>query len=991
VSEQEAESLDVSMASRSDYARAGVDYPLLAGLMSFALEQTAGGYQVVITTEDAVDDTYLHFLVSAVWSGGKAVREYTALMDPPLYSEQTITDIELAGSDVGEGGGESVPEAAPTRSADTSGAMVAGGGGEVTVQRGDTLSHIVKRMDVPTGVNELQAFLAIFRSNPQAFIDNNMNLLRAGAVLSVPTFEEMGAVSRSESVATFSEQLARFTAYQNRVRQQQETDSNETLDRLISESTEAPASPAPVEEEPVAPEAEDIGLAAAEPVAEPVEDSVAPVVTPEPEISEPQPVMEDARLTIGQEDQIPVPADGDNQAQLDALKAQLAQLDESLLAGGVENESVRRNLQQIQSQVERISTLIEVEDTSLAAAQSRALQDSGSEPADESAGEDAVATATVDGAGGGMSDDTQTAAAEPMVEIMDTPAPDAAEESLAGAGMDESADDAAADAEMGSGDMVSDSGSSVDPEASVESEVSTESEEVLLAQQDAPAPDAGAVTGDDSGTTGSAMTDSMDSTAMDDTAAGDSAADAAAADEAGSDQATAQAVAATEEAQGTSDQASRVVRKVSESSLLDSVKGLFSSLPDYGLKIAAGLLVMLAGLFIWQRRKSRKEFDASMLDIETEEVSMNSETSIQRMSDASGIDLASASDSALELTIGGGMSYLSEEGIAGVNEEDNEVIKAGAVDPLAEADVYLAYDRDEQAVQVLKEAYADTPERGELAEKLLEIYHKQDDRRAFDALATELHRRMDTTQNLNWENVVAMGREVSPDNALFAGDGPRTASGSDGTLNLDDDLLDDTPSGQINITEGGLNLATIDSGEDSISNLEVDDLDLDVGITPSPSDSDDVDAPTLSQIINEDVEKVSASAEEAAEELISLTGDEVSLDLGGEDHEFNLIEAESKRGIAAAGDSNAGDGLLAAGEGQDDDMVALDEDSSMSDEVTNGKLEPYHESETALELAKAYMELGEQEIAKGFIEEVLNEGSEKQKTKARTMIKDLAT
>ena len=176
-------------------------------------------------------------------------------------------------------------------------------------------------------------------------------------------------------------------------------------------------------------------------------------------------------------------------------------------------------------------------------------------------------------------------------------------------------------------------------------------------------------------------------------------------------------------------------RKVAQSNLLDSFKGVFSSLPDYGLKIAAGLLALLGVLFIWQRRKSRKEFDESMMDIESEEVSLNSETSIQRMSDASGIDLASASDSALELTIGGGMSYLSEEGIAGVNEEDNEVIKAGAVDPLAEADVYLAYDRDEQAVQVLKEAYADTPERGELAEKLLEIYHKQDDRRAFDALA----------------------------------------------------------------------------------------------------------------------------------------------------------------------------------------------------------------------------------------------------------------
>ena len=77
VSQSEAETLDVSLASRSDYARAGVEYPLRAGLLNFELLSNAGGdYQVIITTDDAVDDTYLHFLISAIWSGGKAVREY---------------------------------------------------------------------------------------------------------------------------------------------------------------------------------------------------------------------------------------------------------------------------------------------------------------------------------------------------------------------------------------------------------------------------------------------------------------------------------------------------------------------------------------------------------------------------------------------------------------------------------------------------------------------------------------------------------------------------------------------------------------------------------------------------------------------------------------------------------------------------------------------------------------------------------------------------
>ena len=224
-----------------------------------------------------------------------------------------------------------------------------------------------------------QAFLAIFRSNPEAFIDNNMNLLRAGAVLRMPTFDEMGSVSRSESVASYSEQLARFTAYQDRVRQQQETESNETLDRLISESEGEPAAVEPQPEAVVEPQAEPEAESVTAVEEETAAESTAPESTIQPaEIAAQQPevvVEEEARLTIGQEDLEPVADGGANQEQLDALKAQLAQLDESLLASGVESESVRQNLQQIQDQVDRISTLIGVEDAALAAAQSRAMQE----------------------------------------------------------------------------------------------------------------------------------------------------------------------------------------------------------------------------------------------------------------------------------------------------------------------------------------------------------------------------------------------------------------------------------------------------------------------------------------------------------------------------------------------------------------------------------------------------------------------------------------
>jgi len=141
---------------------------------------------------------------------------------------------------------------------------------------------------------------------------------------------------------------------------------------------------------------------------------------------------------------------------------------------------------------------------------------------------------------------------------------------------------------------------------------------VLLAQQDVPQDGGGDTTLADTG--GGAT--SIDSTS--DSAADSTAADGA--DQPGETQAevqeevaqtVAQTVAATEDSAAETGAASPV-RKIAESNLLESFKNMFSSLPDYALKIAAGLLGLLAVLFLWLRRKSHKEFDTSMLDIETE-------------------------------------------------------------------------------------------------------------------------------------------------------------------------------------------------------------------------------------------------------------------------------------------------------------------------------------------------------------------------------------
>ena len=263
VSSSERESLDVSLASRSDYARAGVEYPLIADQLEFELvEETEGSFVVEVYTLDPINETYLHLFVSAVWSGGKVVREYTALLDPPLYSGRPAKPISLADSNpplASENLTESVPTSGETGSAgsvnppqvvtpttknldlstesdyeiDAINTNIPADG--VLVRKGDTLSGVIQKLNLPKSVTYFQALQALFDRNPSAFIDSNMNLVREGARLQIPSLDQMQAISRTESVTIYSEQLDKFLSYRNVVLQKQNEESNLVLDQLIDD------------------------------------------------------------------------------------------------------------------------------------------------------------------------------------------------------------------------------------------------------------------------------------------------------------------------------------------------------------------------------------------------------------------------------------------------------------------------------------------------------------------------------------------------------------------------------------------------------------------------------------------------------------------------------------------------------------------------------------------------------------------------------------
>ena len=90
----------------------------------------------------------------------------------------------------------------------------------------------------------------------------------------------------------------------------------------------------------------------------------------------------------------------------------------------------------------------------------------------------------------------------------------------------------------------------------------------------------------------------------------------------------------------------------------------------------------------------------------------------------------------------------------------------GDVDPVAEADVYLAYGRDLQAEEILKEAMRSNPERLAIRTKLLEVYAKRRDTKGFELLATQLFA-LTRGEGEEWAKAQELGAQIDPDNPLY--------------------------------------------------------------------------------------------------------------------------------------------------------------------------------------------------------------------------------
>ena len=210
----ELQNLTVQLASSEDFARAGIAGGRTTIPLHFSVTSAGNGQQVIrITSSVAVDDPYLDLLLEVNGKAGKSVREFAILLDPPgtpmaapLQAPPAATaasaPTQSAPSQVAHATSAPAPRqnhVAPAPRAEPAAAAVSNGK-YGPVERGQTLSSIARNV-TPSGVDVNQMLLALKQANPEAFYRDNINALKTGAVLRVPTSDEAQAVTAAAAVA----------------------------------------------------------------------------------------------------------------------------------------------------------------------------------------------------------------------------------------------------------------------------------------------------------------------------------------------------------------------------------------------------------------------------------------------------------------------------------------------------------------------------------------------------------------------------------------------------------------------------------------------------------------------------------------------------------------------------------------------------------------------------------------------------------------------
>jgi pilus assembly protein FimV len=917
-SNEELQDLRVELATQEAFSKAGIDRPFLLTGLKFTPSKTADGRPIItVTSRDPIREPFLNFLIEVNWPKGRLLREYTVLLDPPVTLERTPAPVQAPRVVTTPARDQVQPTSSAAAQPNyTPPAVIPSDRERVygPVQENDNLWNIAQSLRQGDETVE-QVMLALLRNNPDAFIENNVNLLKAGKILRLPEDADVTSISRREARREF---LAQTRVW----RQQMAQDATLVADtgqqvnpEMLSQS----------DQEPV--------------------DRLELVAS----------TLDEGEQNLDQEGR------ADTTEQVARLKKQLMIAKEENASMRIENKGLQNRVVALQSQLEDMQRLLTLQNDQMAELQTTQRL------VEQQAESEAL---------------TQFQPIQPLEgteEAAETIETEALEVNLAS--------DEEVIHQVNIEQVIAESLQAEQDPFSATAPLETEP----TASGGAPEPEISA-----------AVKPPEPAPAMAETPLATPA----------------QPITKTEQPDQT-----QAAAKVPEG--MDLLDSLLVNPTLLGLAGGvAVLLLILFGLIMRRRKEAEAEFAESILVTPEGEPTLSpGRGSVGAISETS------------EET-----SFMSEFSPSDIDALQDET---GEVDPISEADVYIAYGRYQQAEELIKQAIEKFPEREELKHKLLEIYYSAKNESKFTSLAQELKQTGMEQDNPDlWARVVAMGRELNPSSALFLGAAGLTAGLREGEdegaddlgFNLDSNMPDDLRKGpdsrsaattaRSEAEADSLDFSGLENPEQAGSeDLELGGLALDSEFLHSLKavDGENTTQKQLQDNLGGDLDELGStieSSQEAANEDLALAS---SLDGLSELSEFEMEDAP-RDAFETEGDNIVGlensesledldleslekelemlSGDLQGNEKNRQNAQAveakldgfdLDDDTETSSILSNSlDLSDSDEVTTKLDLARAYVDMGDAEGAKTILEEVVTEGSNDQVKQARQLLEVLS-
>lgn len=256
INAEEAASLRTAVALPEAFTAAGLEYnSALSSLQATLQRRSDGRAYIRLVSDRPINDPFVDMILEASWSSGRIVRDYTMLFDPPSLRKPAAVAPTLPqvtapavsrptapapsaqpSQETGRAASTATssqapaPKPAPTSATPTD--------KKVVVQPGDTATKIAANVR-ESGVSLDQMLVAMLRGNPDAFINNNVDRLRSGAVINVPSSEQAKSIAAPEATRILRAESKDFGSFKRALASNAPTTSVAAADRKSSGTIES--------------------------------------------------------------------------------------------------------------------------------------------------------------------------------------------------------------------------------------------------------------------------------------------------------------------------------------------------------------------------------------------------------------------------------------------------------------------------------------------------------------------------------------------------------------------------------------------------------------------------------------------------------------------------------------------------------------------------------------------------------------------------------